>query len=189
MPSNKCNTLSLNGSALYSALENYYVDALQRAEDKLIEIMREEIQRTTNGGAPGKPSWRNEISSMLRETYRVVANGYIEAEVGVPYEVSEGNGYELVRAMLIAYGGGSAAGGEPITAGPHGRSVWNENLDGKHPSRAESTYQLPSGFNQRGNNFVENAMKRMNKHFNDILKDASASIPASLFYDFVSVHS
>lgn len=89
--------------------------------------------------------------------------------------------------MLISEGGGSAAGGSPIHAGPPGREVWDDDLSGKHPSRAKTEYDLPDAFNQPGNHFVQNAVKLMEKHYNDILADLAASIPDAVFYNAVRV--
>lgn len=73
-----------------------------------------------------------------------------------------------MKAMLIAEGAGSAAGGAPIHAGPPGRSVWDDDLSGKKPSTAKSEYNLPGAFNQPGNHFIDNAVKLMKKHYDDI---------------------
>ena len=75
----KLNKLSINTDALIRDIFRYYLKALNRAEDRLIELMRQEIQKTTHGGAPGKPEWRNQISAMLKEVSREVTADYIKA--------------------------------------------------------------------------------------------------------------
>ena len=126
------------------------MDAMERAADKLIELMREEVQRTVEGDGPGKPAWRDKLAADIKVVFRDIVNDAIEFGVGADY--SEGT-WEHVRAMLIAYGGGSAAGNAAIQAGPYGREVWNEDLSGKHPSSAQSEYFLPDRFNQPGNDY------------------------------------
>lgn len=84
--------------------------------------------------------------------------------------------------MVIAYG--NQASGK-LTSKP-GQIVWDDNINGQHMSRAKSVFDLPSGFNQSGYPFVENAVKLMKKHFSDILKDASRSLPSSVFFGNVT---
>lgn len=179
MPKGKCNSISLDTAAVIESIQNHLISALDQAEDKLIELMKQEIQKTVHGNGPGKPSWRNSVSNMLKETYRDVARGYIEVGVGLPHNVAEN---VFVRAMVIAEGAGSAVGGSPITAGPNGRSVWDDDLSEKKKSKAQSTWLLPEAFNQSGNHFVSNAVLLMEKHFKDVLDEAAASLPSSIFY-------
>lgn len=183
----KCNTLSLNIDATLDAIKSHYIEAMQKAEDKLIQIMREEIQQTTYKDAPGKPEWRNQISDMLQEVYRDITDDSIECNVGLPPDLENQCKYMFIRAMIISEGSGSQVGGFPITAGPTGRIVWNDALDGQNSSRAKSEYSLPNEFNQQGNHFVDNAIKRMRKHFSDILKEAAHALSPSVFYDNVTV--
>lgn len=147
--------------------------------------MKQEIKNTTHGGAPGRPEWRSQISNMLRETYRDITESYMEVAVGLPDNLDSIAKYIFVRAMIITEGSGSAVGNAPITAGPYGRSVWNDSLTGKNPSSSMITYKLPSEFNQKGNHFIENAVKLMRKEFRDILDEATDNIPS----DIVAKHT
>lgn len=165
-------------------IQDHLIRAMEQAEDQLIELMREEIQKTTHGGAPGKPSWRNEISGLLKETYRVIASDYMEFEVGVPYDIAK---TLFIKAMIIHEGSGSVVGNPPIFAGPPGAMVWDDNLDGLKQSTALGTWLLPDEFNQKGNKFVENAVRRMKALFDEILDAACASLPSSIFYGNVTV--
>lgn len=72
--------------------------------------------------------------------------------------------------MIVLNGAGSAAGNPPITAGPPGREVWNDELNGKHASGAKSEYLMPKGFNQQGNldRVIENTVKLMRTKFDSI---------------------
>ena len=69
---------------------------MERAADKLIELMREEVQRTVEGDGPGKPAWRDKLSADIKVVFRDVVNDVIEFGVGADY--SEGT-WEHVRAM------------------------------------------------------------------------------------------
>lgn len=139
--------------------------------------MGEELQKTTHGGAPGKPAWRDKLAADIHRVFESITDDAIEFGVGVDY--SSGT-WEHVRAMLIAYGSGSRAGGAAIHAGPPGRDVWNDDLTGKKPSAAKSEYPLPDAFNQEGNDYVNNAMKRMKVFFDDIISEALRSMPGDI---------
>lgn len=180
----KCNSLSINESVLKAALRPYILQAFTEAEDKLLDLMEKEVMRTVHGNGPGKPAWRSKTRSALKLVEEMITDDYLEAKVGFDANAAF---TDFVKAMLISEGAGSAAGGEAIHAGPPGRSVWDDNLDGKHPSNAKSEYDMPSGFNQPGNHFVANAVKLMKKHYDDIIANLASSIPSSVFASAVIV--
>lgn len=117
--------------------------------------MEREVLRTTHGGAPGKPEWRKDLRERIGIVSETVANGVIEAEIGVDSNMLF---VDFVKAMIIAYGSGNKVGNGSIEAGPTGREVWDDNVDGKKSSTAEGNWLLPDEFNQRGNQFVDNAV-------------------------------
>ena len=184
------NEFALDEAGLFEAIRSHYVKAMEKAESKLISIMKKEIKNTTYGQSPGKPGWRNEISALLQTVYRDVADNYIESGVGLPDDLALNT---IIKAMIIGYGSGfmaygNAAGGSSsgsITAGPTGRLVWDNDMNAQHPSRAKSTYEIPQ-FNQEGNHFIYNSMILMQKHFDDVLADASASLRDSVFFGHVT---
>lgn len=178
-----CNRIFLDEAALMSALREEAKDALELEGQRLLSHMRREVMNTTHGGAPGKPDWRKEIASNLDKTAAAVTDDSVSMDFGY----SPSSKSDEVHAMVIEAGSGSAAGGKPITAGPNGRSVWNSELDGKHPSRAKSVYKLPAGFNQKGNEFVENAMRMMQTEFGMMTENVFASTPDSAYYGNVKV--
>ena len=138
---------------------------------------------TMHGGAPGKPDWRKEIADNLDKTAVAVTDDSVSMDFG--YSPSDKT--DEVRAMVVEAGSGSAVGGKPITAGPNGRNVWNSDLDGKHPSRAKSVYKLPAQFNQKGNHFVENAIRITKTTFGTMTEAAFATTPDSAYYGNVKV--
>ena len=79
--------------------------------------------------------------------------------------------------MVVTFGAGSAVGNPPIHAGPKGRSVYNDALDGKSSSAVVKEYDLPAGFNQRGYNWLSNAMTRMQTQFKMIMEGVWENIP------------
>lgn len=180
----KCNSLTMNDGALKAALKPYLLKALADAEDKFLELMEQEVMRTVEGGGPGKPAWRANVRDSLKVVEEMITDDYLEAKVGFDANATYTS---FIKAMLISEGAGSAAGGSPIQAGPTGRAVWDNDLSGKHPSRAQTTYDLPAGFNQPGNHFVENAVRLMRVHFDDVISNAVDAIPDSVFASAVTV--
>ena len=120
---------------------------------------------------------------MLRENLDVinetVTDSYMQAEVGLGSDMLF---TDFLKAMIVTYGSGNKVGNGSIEAGPPGRIVWDDNMDGQQPSRAEGNYLLPDEFNHGGNRFISNSIQLMRKHFRDTLDDAAASLPSSVFY-------
>lgn len=178
-----CNLISLDEFALMGVFLEEAQNALELEGRKLLQHMRHEVQRTINGGGPGKPNWRKELASNLDRLATSVSNTAVSMDFGY----SPSDKADLVRAMIVEAGSGSAAGNAPIHAGPTGRSVWDDDVSGQHPSRASSEYLLPAAFNQKGNQFVENAMRIMQTCFGDIVEFVFSSIPDSAYYGNVQV--
>lgn len=178
-----CNRISLDEAALMAALRAEAKDALELEGQRLLSHMQREVMNTTHGSAPGKPDWRKEVAQNLDKTAVAVTDESVSMDFGY----SPSDKADEVRAMVVEAGSGSAVGNESITAGPNGRSVWNSELDGKHPSRAKSVYKLPAEFNQKGNKFVENAMRIMQTEFGTITEAVLATTPDSAYYGNVKV--
>ena len=182
---NPCNQLSLNEAALISIFRDEAQNALTLEGQKLLFYMRQEAQRTVGGGGPGKPAWRSELAANLDH----LATAVSDTSVSMDFGYSPSGKADLVRAMIIEAGAGSAAGNAPIHAGPTGRSVWDDDVSGQHPSRAKTEYLLPAAFNQAGNRFMENAMRIMQTFYGDITEYVYATIPDNAYYGNVQVSS
>ena len=123
----KCNQIFLDEGALMRTLARHGKDTLEAEGNRLAEIMKHEVQMTTHGGAPGKQTWRDEITRNIRITTKGISVDRITIDVG--YESTALA--EEVRAQVVAHGSGDKAeggGGEAIHAGPTGRSVWGDDL-------------------------------------------------------------
>lgn len=133
------------------------MDALRKEGDVLMDAMRQEVRMTTDGGTPGQSAWRDHIARNIEHICTTITGTGIEMEFGF----SPDGEADAVRAMVVAYGSGDKAdgGSAPIRAGPTGRQVWNRDLSGKKASEAQTEYDLPEAFNQRGNQFIPNAIK------------------------------
>lgn len=181
----RCNQLSLDEAALMQALRTRGQRVLDAEAHRLVGIMRQEARDTTQGGAPGKPDWREEIARNIG----IVARGITADGLSVDVGYSPGDDADGARAMVVGYGSGdrAAGGGQPITAGPPGRSVWDADLAGKHPSRARSVYPLPGAFNQEGNRFVADALRRLRTQFAGRVQLSFALLPGVVFHGKVRV--
>ena len=89
--------------------------------------------------------------------------------------------------MIVAAGSGSEAGNASIHAGPTGRSVWDEDVSRKHPSRAKNEYLLPAEFNQKGNQFIENTVRMMKTDFGNVTEAVFSSTQDGVYYGTVVV--
>ncbi len=160
--------------------------ALKLEGDTLLDLMAQELHMTTHGGAPGKPAWRDEVERNLRH----VATAVTEDGISMDFGYSPSNEADKVRAMLIAYGSGDKAegGGTKILQGPEGRNVWNDDLTGKHPSGSTITQELPDEFNQKGNLFIGNAMRRAETEYGEMLVKAFEYLPSRVFTEKVRVN-
>lgn len=178
--------LILNADNVKKALSDYYLAALIKVEDRLIEILKEEVMNTVYGDGPGKPKWREELRNSIRELSRTVTDQYIELGAGAPALIGQEGIAKKVRAMIVEEGGGSAVGNPPIHRGPKGRSVWDDDITRRRPSKSNSTSLLPSEFNQPGNHFIENAVKRIQTVMVDTINEASRNLPITIFSDNLS---
>lgn len=140
-------------------IQGHYEWALDQLGDLLLRWMQSEVIKTVDGNGPGRPEWREAMRNKLKVISKDISEKYATVTVGL--DVDSLVFTEFVRAMVVAAGAGSAVGNPPIEAGPLGRIVFNDNLDAQHASQVEDQYTLPDGFNQKGNEFVANAMKRM----------------------------
>lgn len=155
---------------MIAALKPYFVEAMDEVESRLLEIMAQEI----NKSVAGDPKWREEMRGKLKRVREEIAEGYLKYAIGLG---DEPDTYPYIRAMVVTFGAGSAVGNPPIQAGPEGRSVYNDALDGQRPSRVVKEDDLPAGFNQKGYNWLTNAMTRMQTQFRMIMEGVWENIP------------
>lgn len=173
-------TLMIDTPAVLDGIKNHFLKAIQKAEKKFITLMRQEIRKIDHegGGGHGAPEWEGPVISALQTIYRESADGYIESAVGVLYQE-----FTPVTGMASVYefGAGNEATppGQPIQTKP-GEIVWKDDMT-RGKSNAKSRYPIDH-FNQEGSFFLENAIKEMQKYWDDILEEACDTLPSSLFY-------
>ena len=175
--------LQIDEAAMKEALRQYFIDALMKVEERFLDIMQEEIMHTVYGEGPGKPAWRDAMRKDLHHLYTKIAGDVITVACGLQY--TEGSADE-VRAMLVAYGGGSRAKppNPPIQRRP-AEQAWDSALSAKKTSTAKSAGLLPDEFNQAGNAWVQNAEKRIKSYEMDIIRDAWRNLYPNFFSQYV----
>lgn len=183
--------IKVNTAKLKQKLQPYLIKAMEAATDELLKAMQIKVHTVTGvgkigKGGPGDPEWRNELDHDLKKLYLEVSNDMIESAVGADWGYGEGS-YSRVRAMLIAYGGGSrstAPGWRPrkIHAGPPGRIVWDDDLSDQLVSESKR-HAMPDSFNQAGNMFHERAIEEVEQVFSKIAEQAFATMPDNLLAD------
>lgn len=176
----KCNSFNLVVGQVMVDLQRYYMAVLEKESEKLIEIMEKEIYVTTYGGAPGRTAWKDELKKSLMVVHRSVTEDAIEFGVGASFTNKTST---MIARMIITNGSGSLAGRQAIHEKP-GKTVLDKNLNW-HKSKAKFTEGyvrlLPAEFNQRGNKWLKNSMKLIEKHFMNTLEKANAELPSTIF--------
>lgn len=175
------HTLSIDVVGVMNALVNYFVKFMENAEEKTKEVMKEELMRQGSGARDASDrirKWRELVGLGIEVLYRDVARDYIESKIGIDPTDEE----TIRKAVLIAKGGG------PSKSGPPGRIVWDEDYSWQGASTAKGERDLPASWKiEKGNDWMQNASKRLRVYFFDLLDNACASLPDSIFYDNVIV--
>lgn len=178
----KTPAIKFDGQKFHRILQPYLAPIMESAIDELAKRMQEFAQDETFGGTPGRTRWREDLRNDIKRIAVDVTNNYVEGTVGL----IDPKDYEVVRALLIAYGSGSRSvapdwTASPIVWGPEGRSVWDDELMNHTTSQHKGDAELaPDTWNQFGNKFVDRAFEGIQSRFETIIKRAVGQIPANL---------
>lgn len=138
-------------------------EALRKASERLLEIMRKNVVRSIYGG-PLSSKMREDVAEKL-EIALGRGNQYVLRQgVALPDD-------DLIqlKAWLINYGVGSAhAGGTPVHAGPQGAQVLDEEM--LPTVSISNTHAMPDSYNQPGNDWIEMSYDQMEHEFMGILE-------------------
>lgn len=179
----KLNKISLDTAAVRRDMKPYIKQALDDAEEWLIELMWDAIDETSS--APHE--WRDALKSDLHRVSEEALKDHIKYSVGVDYP--EGTG-AWMRAMVIAYGMGIyGLNGERIYAGPYGRIVWDNDLENMVPSQVENEHEIPMTWYHAGGWFIHNAISNLRTIYDDVIESAMANMPDAVFSKNVKVKS
>ena len=166
------NKIKIDTSKLHRLLLPIIVQALEASQEKLIELMEQEIDNTSS--APH--DWREELKRDLQRVEEIFANDYVEYKIGPGCYQEGADSGAWMRAMVIAYGMGvKGLNNNQIFAGPEGRIVWDKDLDSKIPSKVKYSHEIPDSWYHAGGQFIENAILNMQKIFIDICESAFES--------------
>lgn len=177
----KLNKIEIDTQGVISSMMPYLKSALDKAEEKLIDLMKKAIDETSS--AP--KNWRNALKNDLHHVSEEILGTQINYIAGVEY--AEGSG-AWMRAMVIAYGMGIyGLNGNKIMAGPAGREVWDGDLENKIPSRVEQEHEIPRSWYHAGGWFIQNAMSNMKAIYADIIESELRNVPVDVFRKNIKV--
>lgn len=173
----RCNHLFIDVAGLWNHIQKQFENALTDTEEKQIEAFGIEI---IFAGA-GKVNWREEAGKAIKEVSREITDDYIKLEAGLPKDFNSYADDKSARIQVALWGNQEHGN---IRSKP-GEDVYGNEMDGKHLSRALTSYDIPQ-FDQTadGLNMLENAIKITRTYFAEAIKSAWGSIT---FYDFVYV--
>ena len=178
---------SVNTKGIIKGIQDHLVKTMQRLENKLIELMREEVKKIDHKGTGGHgaPEWERDVLKAIRVVYRDIANNYIESGVGIPDNSPE---WLWIEASVYESGVGSQADPvQPTIKSKPGEDTW-QSTSYAHPriyqdeSSARDVYPIYP-LNQKPTYFIENAMKAMSKYFDDVCAEAMQTLPDDLFFN------
>ena len=180
------STLHFNSEACMAALLPYFIDALQAADEKFIQLLQEELFNAA-GTARDQSShirkWRESVASAFKEENIEVAKRYIRSRIGIG-QASD----EIQRKAIILQKGGG-----PDYAGPYGRSVWDSDYAGRRTSAVQTSVprKLSAAWKLAGRDYMkeatENAEVRAGTFFQDCLDKVWNSIPAGFYAQFLTL--
>lgn len=168
-------SLNFDMGKLMQVIKKYIIIYMEKAVVRLIEIMEKEVQMTVYGNGPGRTEWRRQMAASMHKVYESISDNYFEYGVGL--DIFKDN-IGFIQAMIVTEGSGFWVGGSPITAGPPGRSVFDKGFN-LHPSDAQTVWELPNGFNQPGNDWLEASRDIFMKEYPDIVSQITNGIPRS----------
>lgn len=165
------NQLSINTDACTDAIIRMAEAYMNQTSDKLVEIMKQQIDANGNGSH----FMKSDAKKVVHEISRDVARDHITIEAGFDEAMASSMAKDFyVRTMVVIYG--NQANG-PIWTKP-GQSTWKKNVIGYGPSGARTKYPLYR-FNQFDfhDKLVDNTMKEVEKYFKDMLGEIRDMIP------------
>lgn len=175
----KLNKITMDAAGVKNSMLPYIRKALDVAEDRLIDIIREEIDLVS--GSPHE--WRDILKAHIKHIREEITGDVLRYYIGPEYSEDPENALWM-RAMVIAFGNAP-----PIYAGPEGAEVWDNDLWSRTESKVKVQKEIPQSWYHEGRNYIENAIRIMRTEFADIIIGELASMPASVFSSNIKVSS
>lgn len=168
--------LSLDADGVKRSMMPYIREAMDKAEDRFIEIIRNEIDLVS--GSPHE--WRDILKGHIDHLREEIENDIILYYVGPDYDADLNSGLWM-RAMVIAYGNAP-----PIFAGPKGRIVWDDELLARKAS-VSNYHEIQDSWYHEGREYIQNAITLMRTEFERIIIGSLSDMPASVFADNIKI--
>lgn len=173
----KLNKITLDAAGVKKDMMPYIRKAMDAAEDRLIDVIREEIDLVS--GSPHE--WRDILKAHIKHIREEIAGDVIKYYVGPGYPEDPENA-SWMRAMVIAFGNAP-----PIYAGPEGTEVWDNDLWSRTSSRVKEQKEIPQSWYHEGRNYIENAIRIMRTEFADIVIGELGDMPSTVFSNNIRV--
>ena len=147
------NKISFDEAGFRNELMGYIRNGMDSFEKRYLEIMSDKIMKFDH-----TPEYFKEVvSSELKHIEEILTDGVLTYVAG--FDQASSNPFDLMKAYVVAFGMGSEGrpGGQDraIYAGPHGRMVYDNTLDGQHPSNIPGEgWPMPKTWNHPGIDFV-----------------------------------
>lgn len=167
----------MDAAGVKNSMMPYIRAALDVAEDRLIEIIKEEIDLVS--GSPHE--WRDILKAHIKHIREEITGDVLRYQIGPGYSEDPENA-SWMRAMVIAFGNAP-----PIYAGPEGAEVWDSDLWSRTSSRVKEQREIPQSWYHEGRNYIENAITIMRTEFADIIIGELSNMPASVFSSNIKV--
>lgn len=167
----------MDAGGVKASMLPYIRAALDKAEERFIDIIREEIDMVS--GSPHE--WRRMLKAHIKHIREEITGDVLRYYIGPGYPDDPENA-SWMRAMVIAFGNAP-----PIYAGPKGVEVWDDDLWGRKASEVETRRPIPRSWYHEGRNYIENALTILRTEFVDIITAEMESMPASVFSSNIKV--
>lgn len=172
----KLYKLSLDADGVKRSMMPYIREAMDKAEDRFIEIIRNEIDLVS--GSPHE--WRDILKGHMKHIREEIENDVIRYYVGPGYQDDPESGLWM-RAMVIAFGNAP-----PIYAGPKGSEVWDGDLWARKESKS-NFHEIQKSWYHEGRDYIQNAVTLMRTEFERIIIGSLSDMPASVFADNIKI--
>lgn len=179
------NKISFDENGFRNELLGYVRKGLDEFEPRYIDIMRDKIMKFDH-----TPQYFREVVSMgLKHIEEELVGGVLTYIAG--FDEGSAQPFDLMKAYVVARGMGSEGGtGVPIYAGPNGRMVYDNTLDGQHPSNIPGAgWKMPPTWNHPGIDFVAetNNDQRVRNEFIKTLEMVCRDLPLNIVSKHIKV--
>ena len=178
------NKLTFDEKGFQDELLKYVQDEMDIFEKRYLDVMGDIIQKFPHT----KKFFRETVAMALKHIETDLVGGVLTYVAG--FNENNADPFDLLKAYVIALGMGDQAvgGGEPIYAGPNGRMVYDNYLEGQHPSRIPGVgWQMPPTWNHPGIDYVTETNNAVRSEFYAMLRNICSKLPDDIIAKHIKV--